>query len=85
MEDAQQHCAVREVGTTGANPVRPEQKSTKLLRSHRLSSRGAYLWQTPSRGRFTTLSDGGHLFLNLFSNDRVRRASQRLGVRASGI
>ena len=40
-------------------------KPTRLLRTHRLSSRGAYLWETPSRGRFTTLSDGGRLFLNL--------------------
>ena len=30
-----------------------------------------------------TLSDGGRLFLNLFSNDRVGRAAQRLGVRAA--
>ena len=56
---------------------------TERLRSHRLSSRGAYLWETPNRGRFATLSDGGRLFLNLFSNDRVGRAAQRLGVRAA--
>ena len=30
-----------------------------------------------------TLSDSGRLFLNLFSNDRVGRAAQRLGVRAA--
>ena len=75
MEDGQQHCAVREIGETGSNPFRSEQQSAKLLRSHRLSSRGAYLWQTPSRGRFTTLSDGGRLFLHLFSNDRLGRAA----------
>ena len=33
------------------------------FRNHGLSSRGAYLWETPNRGRFTTLSDGGRLFL----------------------
>ena len=44
---------------------------------------GAYLWETTSRGRFATLSDGGRLFLNLFSNDCVGRAAQRLGVRAA--
>ena len=82
MEDGQQHCAARGIGETGTNSVRLEQKSNKILRSHRLSSRGAYLWQTPSGGRFTALSDGGRLFLNL-SNDRVGRAAQRLGVRAS--
>ena len=43
---------------TGAVPVRSQQKSTNLLRSHRLSSRGAYLWKTLSRGRFAALSDG---------------------------
>ena len=51
MEDGQQHCAVREIGETGSNPVRSEQKPTKLHRSHRLSSPGAYLWQTSSWGR----------------------------------
>ena len=34
-------------------------------------------------GDVLRLSDGGCLFLNLFSNDRVGRAAQRLGVRAS--
>ena len=58
-------------------------KSTHLLLSHRLSSRGAYLRETPSGRRFATLSDGGRLFLNLFSSDRVGRAAQRLGVRAA--
>ena len=58
-------------------------KSTHQLRSHRLSSRAALLWETPSRGRSTTFSDGGRLFLNLFSNDRVGRAAQRLGVRTA--
>ena len=48
-----------------------------------LSSRGFYLWETPSRRRFATSSDGGRLFLSLVSNDRVSRAPQRLGVRAS--
>ena len=56
---------------------------TERFRSHRLSSRGAYLWETPSRGRFTTLSDGGRFFLNLFSKNRVGRAAQRVGVRAA--
>ena len=56
---------------------------TERFRSHRLSSRGAYLWETPNRGRFTILPDGGHLFLILFSNNRVGRAAQRLGVRAA--
>ena len=40
---------------------------TEIFRSHRLRSRGAYLWETPNRGRLTTLSDGG----------------RRLGVRAA--
>ena len=53
---------------------------TEIFRSHRLSSRGAYLRETPNRGRFTTPSDGGGLFLNLFPNNRVGRAAQRLGV-----
>ena len=81
-EVRQQHCTIRNIWKTGTDPVRYEQESTKLLQRHRLSSRGAYLLETPSRGRFTTLSDGGRLFLNLFSNERVGRAAQRLGVRA---
>ena len=52
VEVRQQHCPVRKIWKTGAGPVRSQQKSTNLLRSHRLSSRGAYLWETPSRGRF---------------------------------
>ena len=56
---------------------------TERFLSHSLSSRGAYLWETPSRGHFTTLSDGGRLILNLFSNNRVGRAAQSLGVRAA--
>ena len=67
---------------TGTDPVRSQQKSAGLFPSHRPSSRGAYLWETPSRGRCTAQSDGGRLFLNLFSNERVGRAAQRLGVRA---
>ena len=66
VEVRQQHCPLRKIWKTGADPVRSHQKSTNLLRSQRLSSRGACLWETPSRGRFTTLSDGGRLFLNLF-------------------
>ena len=84
VEVRQQHCRdTKKLGQAGADPVRSQQKSTDLLRSHRLSSRGVYLWETPSRGCFATLSDGGRLFLNLFSNDRVGRAAQRLGVRAA--
>ena len=67
---------------TGRDPVRSQQKSTTLLQSHRRSSRAAYLWETPSRGCFATPSDGCRHFLNLFSNDRVGCAAQRLGVRA---
>ena len=83
VEVRQQHCSVRKIWKTGADPVRSQQKSTNLLRSHRLSSRGKNLWETPSRGRFAALFDGGRLFLNLFSNDHVGRAAQRLGVRAA--
>ena len=61
VEVRQQHCPIRKIWKTGTDPVRSQQKSTNLLRSHRLSSRGAYLWETPSRGRFATLSDGGRL------------------------
>ena len=39
----------------------------KKSTNHILSSRGAYLWETPRRGRSATLSDGGRLFLHLFS------------------
>ena len=66
-----------------STPFNEEQKSTNPLRSHRLGSRGAYLWETPSRGRFAALSDGGRLFLNLFWDGRVGPAAQRLGVRAA--
>ena len=83
VEVRQQHCPIRKIWKTGTDPVRSQQKSTNLLRSHRLSCRGAYLWETQSRGRFSTLSDSGRLFLNLSSNDRVGRAAQRLGVRAA--
>ena len=83
VEVRQQHCPVRKIWKTAADPVRYQQKSTNLVRSHRLSSRGAYLRETPSRGRFADRSDGGRLFLNLFSNDRVGRAAPRLGVRAA--
>ena len=40
VEVRQQHCPVRKIWKTGADPVRSQQKSTNLLRSHRLSSRG---------------------------------------------
>ena len=83
VEVREQQCPVRKIWKTGAGPVRSQQKSTNLLRSHRLSSRGAYLWETPSRGRFAALSDGGRLFLNLFSNERVGCATQKFGVRAA--
>ena len=71
------YCPVRKIWKTGTDPVRSHQKSTHLLRSHRLSSRGGYLWETPSRGRFTTLS------WTFFSNHRVGRAAHRLGVRTA--
>ena len=78
VEIRQQHCPLRKIWKIGADSVRSHQKPT-----HRLSSRGAHLWETPSRGRFTTLADGGRLFLNLFSNDRVSRAAQKLGERVA--
>ena len=74
MEIRQQYCPTRKIWKIDAYSVRSQQKPTHLLRSHRLSSRGE---------RFTTLSDDDRLFLNLFSNDRVDRAVQRLGVRAA--
>ena len=83
VEVRQLHCTTRKIWKIGTDPVRSQQELTKLLQSHRLSSRAAYLFETPSRGRFTSLSDGGRLFLNLFSNERVGRAAQRLGVRAA--
>ena len=73
MEVRQQHCAIRKIWKPGTDPVRSQQKSTNLLRSH----------ETPSRGRFATLSDGGRFVLNLLSNGCVCRAAQRLGVRAA--
>ena len=82
VEVGQQHCSIRKISKTDTDPVRSQQKSRGLFPSHRLNSRGAYLWVTPSRGRFTGLSDGGRLFL-IFSNERVGRAAQRLGVRAA--
>ena len=49
VEVRQQHCPIRKIWKAGADPVQSQQKSTNLFRSHRLSSRGAYLWETPSR------------------------------------
>ena len=40
VEVRQPHCPVPKIWKTGAGPVRSQQKSTNLLRSHRLSSRG---------------------------------------------
>ena len=94
-EDHQSGCSPRDRQSLRKNLREPIRKlhqealednvgtEIERFRSHRLSFRGAYLWETPSRGRFTTLSDGGRLFLNLFSNNRLGRAAQRLGVRAA--
>ena len=77
-EDQQSGCSPRD-----RQSLRKKSSSTNTKtspRSHRLSSQGAYLWETPSPGRFTTVSDGGRLFLNLFTNKRVARADQRIGA-----
>ena len=44
VEVRQMHCPVRKIWKSGASPERSQQQSTNQLRSHRLSSRGAYLW-----------------------------------------
>ena len=82
-EVRQQLCTIRKSGRLAQ--IQSDLNKSQLayiFPSHRLSSRGGYVWETLGRGRFTAQSDGGRLFLNLFSSQRVGRVAQRLGVRA---
>ena len=74
VEIRQQHCRYEKSGRLQI-PSDLNKSQLTYFEATRLSSRGAYPWETPSRGRFTTMSGGGRLFLNLVSNDRVGRAA----------
>ena len=81
-EDHQSGCSLRDRQSLRKNirvPIRKLHQEAsednivseiERFRNHRLSSRGAYLWETPNRGRFTTLSDGGRLFIIFFEYSR---------------